>query len=94
MRAQNGKQQGLGETGSTEKSTQISEVIEMTNQEQNIQTGLISMKIGTEQNSGIKSENERGNEMLMAQNQNWFSRSLSNVVSLKLLAGLAVGPCL
>ncbi len=94
MRAQNGKQQGLGETGSTEKSTQISEVIEMTNQEQNIQTGLISMKIGTEQNSGIKSENERGNEMLMAQNQNWFSRSLSNVVSLKLLAGLAVGAML
>ena len=94
MRAQNGKQQGLGETGSTEKSTQISEVIEMTNQEQNIQTELISMKIDTEQNSGIKSENERGNEMLMAQNQNWFSRSLSNVVSLKLLAGLAVGAML
>ena len=32
--------------------------------------------------------------MLMAQNQNWFSRSLSNVVSLKLLAGLAVGAML
>ena len=91
MQEQNGQpKRELGETGSGRNSRKVNEENEMTTKEQNIQTGPMSM----DQISGINAEKERGIEMLNAEKQNWLSRNLSNIVPVKLLAGLAVGAML